>query len=92
MVTHMKTTIEISDGLMAEVKEVARERGEPMRSVIEAALRRELDTYRDEQACPKPFVLSVFTGDGLQPGVDPHRLLDFAYDDWRPPPDRASRP
>lgn len=43
MVTHMKTTIEISDALLRRAKERARERHITLRSLIEEALAATLD-------------------------------------------------
>lgn len=40
--THMKTTIELSDGLFAAVKEAAVRRRTTMKAMIEHALRREI--------------------------------------------------
>lgn len=39
MVTHMKTTIEISDDVLLRVKELAHRESTTLRSVVEAALR-----------------------------------------------------
>ena len=43
MVTHMKTTIDLADALLIEAKQVAAQEGTTLRSVLEEALRRELD-------------------------------------------------
>lgn len=42
----MKTTVEISDELMREVKLLAAQRGMPVRSLLEEALRKLLDEHR----------------------------------------------
>ena len=54
MVTHMKTTLELPDALFDELKATAHRSGVPMRSVVEDALRRELERRRQP---PPPFVL-----------------------------------
>lgn len=68
MVTLMKTTVEIPDALLAEVKRVAVETGSTMRELIEEGLHRVLDLRR---AKPQPFQLrdASVGGNGLQPGV-----------------------
>lgn len=63
----MRTTIALDDRLLAAAKRRARERGETLGQVVEAALRREL-------AEPQPTVgepVPVFHGTGgVRPGVD----------------------
>ena len=79
MVSHMKTTVEISDELLLQVKQVARERNEPMRSLLEEALRRLLDDYTRDQP-RRPFRITTFGGDGMVEGMTPARALDLAND------------
>lgn len=43
MVTHMKTTVEIPDPVLAEAKEAARREGSSLRSLVEEGLRLALD-------------------------------------------------
>jgi len=66
MVTHMKTTIEISDDLLARARRDARREGKTLREIVEEALRQRLTT-RPQQA----FRLKrhAFKGEGRQPGV-----------------------
>jgi Arc/MetJ family transcription regulator len=68
MVTHMKTTIEIADSLLAEARRVAEREGTTLRSLIEEGLRQALKARADDSP---PFQLNLvtFAGDGLQPGV-----------------------
>ena len=42
-VTHMKTTIELSDGLLAEARRVARREGLTLKALLELGLRRAID-------------------------------------------------
>jgi hypothetical protein len=79
MVSHMKTTVEISDELLLQVKQVAGERNESMRSLLEEALRRFLEEYRRAQP-RRPFHLTTFRGTGMAPGMTPQRALELAND------------
>ena len=61
MVTHMKTTIEISDNLLIRAKKRAREKQITLRSLIEESLAASLD-----QSLPTKRVVPVtFKGKGL---------------------------
>lgn len=46
MVTHMKTTVELSDELLREVQRVARDEGVSMKSLMEEGLRVVLERHR----------------------------------------------
>jgi Arc/MetJ family transcription regulator len=77
----MKTTIEVSDALLAEAKLVAHESRTTLRALVEAGLRHELARRR---AGPS-FTLrdATFEGKGLQPGFEDaswERLRDAAYE------------
>lgn len=77
----MKTTIEISDSILDQVRKVAAERGQNMRQVVEAALRQTLEAERRQKKCFRLHDASV-GGKGLRPGVSYDewgRLLDLAY-------------
>jgi Arc/MetJ family transcription regulator len=69
MGTHMKTTVEISDALMAQARRLARERRTTLRAVLESALRRELEAVSTPR---RKFKLrdGSFKGEGLEPGID----------------------
>ncbi|MGH3815284.1 MAG: ribbon-helix-helix protein, CopG family [Pseudonocardiaceae bacterium] len=64
----MRTTVSISDELLAAAKRRARERGQSLGSVIEDALRRELATAHDRG--PRPKVPVFDGGTGPRPGLD----------------------
>lgn len=68
MVTHMKTTVELSEPLMREAREAAVREGRTLRSLLEEGLR-EVLARRKKKA---RFRLrdGSFRGKGLQPGVD----------------------
>jgi hypothetical protein len=81
MATHMKTTIEISDAVIEEVRKMAAESGQNMRQVVEAALRQSLEAERRRK---KRFRLRDATvgGKGLRPGISYDewgRVLDLSY-------------
>lgn len=79
MGTHMKTTIEIADALLAAAKRVARKEGSTVRALVEEGLRRALEHRARRQ---RPFELKLVTvkGKGLRPGVDPSLPRELAYD------------
>ena len=78
----MKTTVEISDALLAQAKEAAALRKTTLRELIEAGLRHVLE---DQQQRRKSFRLrkASFRGQGLQAeaaGASWERLRDMAYE------------
>ena len=77
----MRTTISISDELLAAAKRRARERGQTLGEVVDAALQRELSEARDRPDAP---AVPVFRGGtGPRPGLDltSNRALHEALDD-----------
>jgi hypothetical protein len=81
MVTHMKTTIEIADGLLEEAKKVAAREGTTLRALVEAGLRATLRGRRQ----PAKFRLRVvtFKGDGMRAELGDgawERLRDIVYE------------
>lgn len=64
----MRTTVSISDELLAAAKRRARQRGQSLGAVIEDALRRELAATTDR--APRPTVPVFHGGSGPRPGVD----------------------
>jgi Arc/MetJ family transcription regulator len=82
MVTHMKTTIEIADALLAEARKLADREGTTLRALVEAGLRETLKS-RGKGSPPFQLKLVTFAGDGLQPGVAEgawERLRDLVYE------------
>lgn len=67
MVSHMKTTISISDELLLKAKRRAQRENRTLREIVEEALRRHLT----EKDSGKRFRLKrrPFRGKGLQPGI-----------------------
>jgi hypothetical protein len=77
----MRTTVSISDELLAAAKRRARERGQSLGSVIEDALRRQFATVRDDEC--RPTVPVFDGGTGPRPGLDltSNRALSEALDE-----------
>lgn len=73
MVTHMKTTVELSDTLLARAKQLASQENTTLRALIEAGLRQVLDEHEQRRS---GFQLrdAHFTGNGLQ--------AEFHQGDW----------
>jgi Arc/MetJ family transcription regulator len=79
MVTHMKTTVDITDSLFREAQEAARAQNTTLRALIEDGLRAVLS-----RRGTGTFVLTdaSVSGDGLQPefrGASWERIRDAAY-------------
>jgi hypothetical protein len=64
----MRTTVSISDELLAAAKRRARERGQTLGDVVDAALRRELAQPADRGE--RPAVPVFRGGNGPRPGID----------------------
>jgi hypothetical protein len=65
----MQTTIQISDGLLAQATKLAREKGCDLSRLIEDTLRDKIAPH--PSAAPQPFVrLTTVGGGGVRPGVD----------------------
>jgi hypothetical protein len=77
----MKTTVEISDALLRAAKRMAAERNMTLRTIIETALRRHLETTAEEARARPRLRRHSFRGRGLQPGV--------AESDWATIRERA---
>ncbi len=81
MVPHMKTTVELSDVLLREVRKLAAREGTTVRALVEQGLRRVLAERKQVGA----FQLrkATFAGTGLQPGVKDtswEQIRDFVYE------------
>ena len=75
----MKTTIEISDSLFIDAKRFAAARGLTLRQVVEAGLRRVLES---QQAATRPFRLRkvTFKGTGLAEDDDWNSIREKIYE------------
>lgn len=82
MLSHMKTTVDISDALLAEARRTARRTSTTLKALIERGLR----TVLDEEAARPAFTLrdASVAGDGLQRdvrGAGWDEIRDLAYGD-----------
>lgn len=78
-VTHMKTTVELPDELVKQVKALAHEQGVTLRELMVEGLRGELER-RSAAQDRIDFVFRTTGGDGLAAGVQPGTLTARAYD------------
>jgi hypothetical protein len=65
----MRTTINVSDELLRQVKRLAVERGTTITALVEEALR-EVVARKRSKVVGSPVTLTTFGSGGLQPGVD----------------------
>ena len=79
MVSHMKTTIHISDALFRQAKNLAQREGTTFREVVETALRRFLETQKPRKERHR-LRRHSFRGKGLRPGVSPDRWRELAHE------------
>ena len=70
MLSHMRTTIHLSEGLMHDLKRYAAESRQTLRSIIEDAVREVLARRRKGTKPLKPVHLPTDGKGGLLPGVD----------------------
>ena len=68
MLCIMRTTVSISDELLAAAKRRARERGQTLGEIVDAALRRELG--QPDHPGERPPVPVFRGGTGPRPGID----------------------
>ena len=81
MVTHMKTTIDISDALYEEARRLAHEEKSTVKALVEEGLRHAISQHRQRA----PFTLrdASFEGNGLQPefsGASWDQIRNAAYE------------
>lgn len=78
MVTHMKTTVEISDALLTAARRQAHARGVTLRTLLEEGLRRVL---HDEPAKAFRLRRASFRGAGRAGAHDWEAVRDLIYPD-----------
>ena len=64
----MKTTIELSDAVLEQTRELARRNGTTMRRIIESALRRYIAEQEKKTTCYR-YERESFKGDGVCEGI-----------------------
>lgn len=72
----MKTTVELSDAILSEVKAKAREKQVTMRELIEAALRLYLDSENEKKSRYR-FKNHSFQGNGVCEGIEEGKWSDI---------------
>lgn len=77
MVTRMKTTIELPDELIAQVREVARDERTTMRELMIEGLQHTLERRRS--ATRAAFTFPTFAGSGLVDGVTDADAIATSY-------------
>jgi len=78
----MRTTISLSDGLAADVKHRAAEKGMSVSAFIESLIRAGLHAEQTLES-PVPFRLVTVGGRGVVPGVDLDRAARFVDEEDR---------
>ena len=79
MATHMKTTVEISDALLAEAKALAERDSTTLRALIEVGLRHVVAESKMRKRRIPPRIVT-FQGEGLRPEVGSFEdMLDLTY-------------
>ena len=78
----MKTTIELPDELLREVRELSRASGVTMRELMVEGLRSEL-ARRGEPAPQVDFVFTAVEGEGLAAGLAPAEAIAVSYEPTR---------
>jgi len=81
MASHMKTTIQIPDGLLTEAQRLAKREHTTLKALVQEGLRRVIDDHRRKRA----FQLrkASFKGDGLAPAMEGapwERFRDMTYE------------
>ena len=68
MASHMKTTVNIPDNLIAEAQRIAQRDGTTLKALVQEGLRRVVDEHKRQRA----FSLrsASFMGAGLDPSLD----------------------
>jgi hypothetical protein len=81
MVFHMKTTLNIDDGVMARLKEEAARRGTTMSELVEAGIRLVLHSP-DPDPRPEPPPLPTFDSGGTSVDIADRSALYRAMDGY----------
>lgn len=83
MGAHMKTTIDIADGILADARRLATRQGTTLRALVEAGLRQVVAEHK-RSAAPFRLRRASFKGRGLRPdmrGLSWEQLRELAYEE-----------
>lgn len=73
----MRTTVDIADDVLIELKRLAAESRRPLREVMEDALRAELSRRRASSGDPRPERVITYRGRGVRAGVNLDSTVDL---------------
>ena len=77
MLLCMRTTVDISDDLMRDLKRMAADTRRSMKELIEDAIRASLVVRHAQQRSPAGQQVLTFKGKGIQPGVNLDSMRDL---------------
>lgn len=83
MVSHMKTTIQISDSLFKEARRVAQQERTTLKALVEEGLRKVVSERHRRKGKGFRLRKATFKGKGLQPhlaGATWDQILDISYE------------
>lgn len=83
MVSHMKTTIQISDSLFKEARKVAHQERTTLKALVEEGLHKVISERHRRKNKDFRLRKATFKGKGLQPhlaGVSWDQILDISYE------------
>jgi len=83
MVSHMKTTIQISNNLFKEARKVAQQEQTTLKALVEEGLHKVISERRRRKGKDFRLRKATFKGKGLQPhlaGVTWDKILDISYE------------
>jgi hypothetical protein len=83
MVSHMKTTVHIPDGLFDEARKLAQQEKTTLKALVEEGLRKVVSERRGRKSAGYTLRKASFKGHGLQPhlaGVTWDQILDVSYE------------
>ena len=83
MVSHMKTTIQISDSLFKEARKVAQQERTTLKALVEEGLHKVISERHRRKSKGFRLRKATFKGKGLQPhlaGATWDQILDISYE------------
>ena len=80
MLICMRTTVDLNDDILTELKRIAAETRKPLKKVMEDALRSELERRKTSSTRNNTPKVVTYHGNGLRPGINldsTGELLDY---------------